>query len=82
MVTMVTVNIFLIFSFDPNSTLPNGHFGHFGVLHDHMCASIGAWDQKKTSKKLQNRQKLTVSCAVTMVTVIIFLIFYFNHSSA
>ena len=36
---------------------------------------------KKTSKKLQNRQKLTVSCAVTMVTVIIFLIFDFDLNS-
>ena len=57
---MVTENIFQLFSFDPNSARPDGHFG---VLHDHISASINAWIPQNS----QNRQKCDVSCMVTMV---------------
>ena len=47
MVTMVTENIF---SFDPNSHRP---VGHFGVLHHHIPASINASVTQKTLKKVK-----------------------------
>ena len=53
---MVTVNIFRFFSFDPNSARLDGHFG---VLHDHISASIGAWDPQNPQKRL-NSSKIAV----------------------
>ena len=48
MVTMVTANIVSSFSFNSNTAWPDSHVG---VLHDHICAFIGAWDLKKTPKR-------------------------------
>jgi hypothetical protein len=60
---MVTVNIFQLFYIDPHSARPDGHFG---VLHDHISASIITW-VPQNHQKGQNRQKCDVSCMVTMV---------------
>ena len=56
MVTMVTENIFLIISFEHNSARLADHFG---VLHDHISASIGAWDPQNPQKRL-NSSKIAV----------------------
>ena len=42
--------IFFLFSFDPNSHRP---VGHFGVLHHHIPASINASVTQKTLKKVK-----------------------------
>ena len=47
MVTMVTVNVISSFSFNSNSAWPDNHFG---VLHDHIRAFIGAWDAPNNPK--------------------------------
>ena len=76
---------FLIFSFHPISAWPDGHFG---VLHDHISASINAWVPQNPQKG-QNRQKCDVSVMVTMVTMVtimitenIFHFFSFDPDSA
>ena len=70
---MVTVNIFRFFSFDPNSARLDGHFG---VLHDHISASIITWVSQKPSKKVKIVKNVMFPAWLPWLRKIFFLFFF------